>query len=68
MFNKQKATKLIKLYGAASSNASSYRNYSYVLNICNRRESSAIRKGLVRRLTISPDFSSSVTEYLIEAR
>jgi hypothetical protein len=40
----------------------SNRPYSYALNICKRRTSFAIQKGLARQLITSPSFSSSFIE------
>jgi hypothetical protein len=52
----------------ASSYASiSNRTYPYALNICKRRISFAIQKGLARQLTTSPNFSSSLIEDPFEA-
>jgi hypothetical protein len=47
----------------ASSYASiSNHTYNYALNICKRRISFAIQKGLGRQLTVSPNFSPSLME------
>jgi hypothetical protein len=59
--------KLIVFIVASSYASISYRIYSHDLNICKCRISSAIRKGLARQLTTSPDFSSFLMEDLIEA-
>jgi hypothetical protein len=52
--------------------ASSYafinnRTYNNALNICKRRISFAIQKGLARQLTVSPNFSPSLMEDPYEA-
>jgi hypothetical protein len=59
--------KLIVFIVASSHASISYHIYSYDLNISKCRISFAIRKGLARQLTTSPDFSSSLMEDLIEA-